>query len=284
MRIDNSNKMSTAQAVTTLMNGGIQSDSYTKNIQSQITNAQQKLQDLSSNEELSMDDKMKKRQEIQQEITNLNQQLRQHQIEQRKEQQSKKASSMDNITVGARRTASKKNTGLSQESMQAMISADASMKQASVQGSVTSSLKGRAGVLESEIKQDAGKGNTEKKEQELADVQEKAQQTTASQISTLADANKIMKEAAKADTNASGNADDNTVGKKDKTDRKDNSADKSHGRSDNNTDNNIKNADDVDLATENVKTDGSDIAGACVGEIAQNMVGQIVYKSIDIRL
>lgn len=64
-------------------------DSVSKNIQNQIANAQQKLQDLSSNEELSLEDKMKKRQEIQQEITNLNQQLRQHQIEQRKEQQSK---------------------------------------------------------------------------------------------------------------------------------------------------------------------------------------------------
>ena len=53
-------------------------DSVSKNIQNQIANAQQKLQDLSSNEEMSLEDKMKKRQEIQQEINNLNQQLRQH--------------------------------------------------------------------------------------------------------------------------------------------------------------------------------------------------------------
>ena len=58
-------------------------DSVSKNIQNQIANAQQKLQDLSSNEEMSLEDKMKKRQEIQQEINNLNQQLRQHQIEQK---------------------------------------------------------------------------------------------------------------------------------------------------------------------------------------------------------
>lgn len=76
-------------------------DSVSKNIQNQIANAQQKLQDLSSNEELSLEDKMKKRQEIQQEITNLNQQLRQHQIEQRKEQQSKK-SSMDDMVAGTK--------------------------------------------------------------------------------------------------------------------------------------------------------------------------------------
>ena len=35
-------------------------DSVSKNIQNQIANAQQKLQDLSSNEELSLEDKMKK--------------------------------------------------------------------------------------------------------------------------------------------------------------------------------------------------------------------------------
>ena len=82
-------------------------DSVSKNIQNQIANAQQKLQDLSSNEELSLEDKMKKRQEIQQEITNLNQQLRQHQIEHRKEQQSKK-SSMDDMVAGTKNTSAKK--------------------------------------------------------------------------------------------------------------------------------------------------------------------------------
>ncbi len=110
-------------------------DSVSKNIQNQIANAQQKLQDLSSNEEMSLEDKMKKRQEIQQEINNLNQQLRQHQIEQRKEQQSKNSSSMDDMVAGTSNTSKKKDTGLSQASMQAMISADSSMKQAKVQGS-----------------------------------------------------------------------------------------------------------------------------------------------------
>ncbi len=55
-----------------------------------------------------------------------------------------------------------------------MISAESSMKQAKVQGSMATQMEGRAGVLESEIKQDAGKGNTEKKEEELADLQAKS--------------------------------------------------------------------------------------------------------------
>ena len=131
-------------------------DSVSKNIQNQIANAQQKLQDLSSNEELSLEDKMKKRQDIQQEITNLNQQLRQHQIEQRKEQQSKK-SSMDDMVAGTKNTSAKKETSLSQAGMRAMISADSSIKQAKVQGSMATQMEGRAGVLESEIKQECWK-------------------------------------------------------------------------------------------------------------------------------
>lgn len=99
-------------------------DSYSKNIQNQIANAQKQLQELSSNEEMTLEEKMKKRQEIQQQISDLNMQLRQHQIEQRKEQQSKGAS-MDDM-LGGNRTAAKsgnKGSGLSQASMQAMISA-----------------------------------------------------------------------------------------------------------------------------------------------------------------
>lgn len=177
-------------------------DSVSKNIQNQIANAQKKLQELSSNEELSIEDKMKKRQEIQQEINNLNQQLRQHQMEQRKEQQTKKTS-MDDMLGGSRKTAPKsgnQSAGLSQASMQAMISADSSMKQAKVQGSMATQMEGKAGVLESEIKMDKGRGaSTEKKEEELADLQAKAQAATAAQVSTLADANKKMEEAAAAE-------------------------------------------------------------------------------------
>ena len=116
---------------------------------------------------------------------------------------------MDDMVAGTKNTSAKKGTGLSQAGMRAMISADSSMKQAKVQGSMATQMEGRAGVLESEIKQDAGKGNTEKKEEELADLQAKAQSATAAQMSSLSDANKSMEEAAKADnsTDASDNAD-----------------------------------------------------------------------------
>ena len=60
-------------------------DSVSKNIRDQIANAQKQLQEISSNKEMSVEQKMKRRQEIQQQISDLNNQLRQHQIEQRKQ-------------------------------------------------------------------------------------------------------------------------------------------------------------------------------------------------------
>ena len=62
---------------------GGQEDAYTKNIKNQIAQAQKEMQQLSSNQELSMEDKMKKRQELTQKISDLNNQLRQHEIEQK---------------------------------------------------------------------------------------------------------------------------------------------------------------------------------------------------------
>ena len=280
MRINVTDRTGAAQAGTTLRNGGMQSDSYTKNIQRQIADAQQKLQDLSSNEELSLEDKMKKRQEIQQEITNLNQQLRQHQMEQRREQQSQKSSSMDDMITGTKHTSAKKGTGLSQASMQAIISADTSMKQANVQGSVAAGLKGRAEVLESEIRQDAGKGNTEKKEQELADIQGKVQSATAQQMSMVARANQEVEEAAKVDsaenTEKTESADKtNNTNKTGNADRTDN-VDKIENA------NKVGNTDRAEK--EKQKTESSDMVESSAKPNEQSATEQVGYKPIDVKL
>ncbi|MEQ2557496.1 FlxA-like family protein [Lachnospiraceae bacterium CLA-AA-H185] len=280
MRINVTDRTGAAQAGTTLRNGGMQSDSYTKNIQRQIADAQQKLQDLSSNEELSLEDKMKKRQEIQQEITNLNQQLRQHQMEQRREQQSQKSSSMDDMIAGTKHTSAKKGTGLSQASMQAIISADTSMKQANVQGSVAAGLKGRAEVLESEIRQDAGKGNTEKKEQELADIQGKVQSATAQQMSMVARANQEVEEAAKVDsaenTEKTESADKtNNTNKTGNADRTDN-VDKIENA------NKVGNTDRAEK--EKQKTESSDMVESSAKPNEQSATEQVGYKPIDVKL
>ena len=95
------------------------------------------------------------------------------------------------------------------------------MNQARVQGAVKSQMEGKAGVLEAEIKIDSARGaDVSKKKEELAEVEEKAKNIADSQINTLADANKKLQEAAKADQEAA-----KTEGK-DKTDKKDKVKDK----------------------------------------------------------
>lgn len=253
MRIDGLNG---TNAPTGTMGMAKADDAVSKNIQNQIAKAQKKLQDLSSNEELSLEDKMKKRQEIQQEIANLNQQLRQHQMQMRREQQSQN-SSMDDMVAGTKNTSAKKGTGLSQTSMQAMISADTSMKQAKVQGSMATQMEGRAGVLEAEIKQDAGKSDTEKKEKELADLQAKAQSATTAQMSTLADANKSVEEAAKADRTETAETADNEAEKAQKKEA---------------------------AATKNTAENREPEAENPASESEETVVEQAVYAPIDIRL
>lgn len=196
MRVEGMNGMDTGNYMG-LTQGA---DATTKNIQNQIANAQKQLQRLSENDTMSPEEKMKKRQEINQQINDLNNQLRQHQIELRKQKQQSEKTSMDDMLGSPKASKDAGGTGLSQASMQAMISADSSIKQAQTQGSVANQLKGRAGVLKAEIKQDAGRGGTtESKKEELGNIEQAAENATASQLNSLNTANQAMKEAAKAD-------------------------------------------------------------------------------------
>ncbi len=258
------------------MNRNMQGDSVSKGIQKQIENAQKKLQDLSSNEDMALEDKMKKRQEIQKEITNLNQQLRQHQIEERKKQQSQ-GTSMEEQTGSKKDGAAKSNRksgGMSQASMQAMISADVSMKQAQVQGSVATQLEGKASILESEIKMDGSRGaSVEKKEEELADIQQNAQQATAGQMSALAEANQAMKEANAAEQGSKADKEEGQ-GKADAAEQR--------GKADNSkvqkgTQGNE--AGSVDIETVAQPTEMPDMTAA-----AQELLPPVNVVSIDVRL
>ena len=135
-------------------------DPVSQSIQKQIADAQKQLQEISADDRLSVEDKMKKRQEIQQQITSLNQQLRQHEIDLRKEKQETAAEKMD--------TAQTKESKSAQNSMKTMISADSALKQADVYDKVAIQKEGQSNVLKTEIKLDESRGgNTEKKKEEF---------------------------------------------------------------------------------------------------------------------
>ncbi len=146
-----------------LSNSG-QEDAYSKHIKTQIAQIQKEMQQLSSNEELSAEEKQKKRQEYQQKITELNNQLRQHEIDKRREKQQEQAAAKGEEQAKER---PETNEGISKAGIKSMISADSSMKQAKSQGTVVTKLKGEARVTAREIKTDLERGGNVGAKQEL---------------------------------------------------------------------------------------------------------------------
>ena len=116
--------------------------------------------------------------------------------------------------------------------------------------------------MDKESKKDAYYIVNRYKEEELADLQAKAQSATASQMSSLSDANKSMEEAAKAD-----NRTDAAETKKDQTQKAENTQ---------------ENADTATDASENadVKTETAETIKNPASESGQS----VVYTPIDIRL
>lgn len=168
-------------------------DAQSRAIRKQIEEAQKKLQEVSANGELGPEDKMKKRQEIQKQISDLRMQLRQHQTELKKQQREEKRAAEKNS--GAEGKAGEQNTGLSTAGMQAVISSGNSMKQAKVQNGVAAKMEGRAGVLEAEIRQDSRNGgDTSAKEAELAATKNRAGEAEASGMQSLKEANRKVRE------------------------------------------------------------------------------------------
>lgn len=207
---------------TTNMQAGIFSpagagDTVSKSLQSQIASAQKQLQELSSDDRMSLGEKMKKRQELQKQVADLNNQLRQHQIEERKKkQQEKEQKKTGTDTRQKQSTAQSTGCGLSGETMQAMIGADMSVKQAKIQSSTAGRLEGKARVLETEAK-NSSEVVAERKQEEAGDLQAKVQTAVQAQMDTLAEAKDNLVKAAdqnKADA-------ENKTDKEDQTDKTD---------------------------------------------------------------
>ncbi len=138
-----------------------------------------------------------KQQELRKEIAELNNQLRQHQIQNRTKQNN--GTSIGDMLGAANQNKasdSDKGSGLSVSSMEAMAAADASMKQSEIQDSIGTRMKGRTRILKEEIRQDKIRGvSTEDKEAELAETEEKINQTVASSVGMAKEAGDTIKDA-----------------------------------------------------------------------------------------
>lgn len=197
MIINGMNK-TTENAGQTIINQ--KEDSLSKHLQKQIKEAEVQLQELVNEKDMPVEVKMNRRQEIQKQISDLTQQLRQHKIELRKAEQKEKSESLDKMLGGNKQSKINKEkeqkNGLSQEKMQAMISADISMDIAQVKGKVANEKRGQINVLKSEIKQDEMLGvDTKAKREQLMEAEIAVGELTGEQISTLAEATQKLKDA-----------------------------------------------------------------------------------------
>ena len=116
-------------------------DLYRRNIQNQIAAAQKQLQELSSNKDMTQEEKMTKQQEIQLQIGDLNTQLRQYQMEQRREKQQKQ-SSFDDM-IGGNQKADAADTGV-------LISLSTAKEQIAGMKRVRTDLEGKLRVAQTE--------------------------------------------------------------------------------------------------------------------------------------
>ena len=196
MKINESNRVN----VRTERAGMVQEmDAESKEFQNQIASAQNQLKELTANNELSAEEKAKKRQEIQKQITELNNQLRQHQMELRREQQEKEEKG-EKMSLGEQRERLREEpvtTGMSQTGMKAIISANSAISRAKAQGNVSMEIESRARVLQSEIKQDAEHGkDTKVKQKELEKLESKAIQAQGAKMEILTGAVREIRKAA----------------------------------------------------------------------------------------
>lgn len=228
MRVSGTGNGSDMQTRSAAMSPGMGDamDEVSKGLQRQIENLQKQMKELSANQEMTPDMKMKKRQELQKQISELQIQLRQHQMEVKREEARKreeKASKEDvlNPNKGMEQRQGL-SAGLSAGNMEAMISADASMKQAGVHGSTARQAQNKAGILESEIKRDkGGPGDASAaKEEILAETKALAEEATSSQMESLNKANAVVEKASDADRQK-GNDKEDEDGKAKETDRED---------------------------------------------------------------
>lgn len=99
------------------------------------------------------------------------------------------------------------------EDMQAMVSSDSSLQQASRQGTVIAKIKDGIAILKGEIKQDENRGiDTERKQAELEKMKQQQQRATAFQFAVLGEADDAMKSAAETIGDAKNKADtENTL-------------------------------------------------------------------------
>ena len=190
-------------------------DPVIKNAQSQIEELRKRMQALAKNEDMDADTKREKRQELQQQISDLQVTIRQRQLELRNKKQQEsieKAEAARAKTQPDSVKEAKQAGAFTTKGMNAVLSAGNAMEISKAQGDLASRLEGRANELKSEIKLDKARGaDTREKSDELAKATRGAKKAQSDQIGTLGKAVKELKEAKDEDEKKASQEEEETV-------------------------------------------------------------------------
>ncbi len=147
-------------------------ETETKNIQNQITSKQQSLNKLSSNLEMSAEEKAKERQEIQKQIAELNRKLRMLRMEKREEAKETEKEQEQKTVLRERQTQElsqdepdkavsaekieeqQKKINISPQNIQKILEVDALLQKERIQQSMNHKKELAGNILETEIKAD----------------------------------------------------------------------------------------------------------------------------------
>lgn len=209
MRIDGTQ----TNAVKSVQRNVQSDDPVIKNAQSQIEELHKRIQELAKNEDMDPDTKREKRQELQQQISDLQASIRQRQMELRNKKQQE---SMEKAEAARAKKApdavkeARQAGAFSAKGTNALLSAGNAMEISKTQGSVATSFEGRANVLETEIELDKARGaDTSYKSKELSDINRRAGKSRSDQIETLGKAAKDIRKAAEDEEDKNVEQEDN---------------------------------------------------------------------------
>lgn len=173
-------------------------DAMIKSLQKQIDSAKEELRELNQNKNMSPEEKMEKRKEIQQKIQDLSKQISQRELDIRKQAQEKKAKELQEQ---AERNApksefeEKQQGSVAAEVILTVMGVEAAMDQVNVKQSVKKDLEGKTGVLEAEIKLDTARGGSAAaKKDQLAETEDRINDINSDMMSDISDINKDIKE------------------------------------------------------------------------------------------
>lgn len=201
--------------VRTTKDASNRDDSRLKSLRQQIENVQEQLRKLQKNENMPLEQKMKKQQELQKQLKTLQQQYSQRELELQREKREKaakesakeaakqaeeqearrehirskrRAERADKEGDGNADRAAVQDNHMSVTAVQGLLEADAAMTQADTVDGVKHDLEARARTLAGEIRMDGSGSSVEKKTQELAELEAKIDKTQQKTTELAADA------------------------------------------------------------------------------------------------